>query len=301
MSFSLYEPGLDEDTTKKGPSHLSYSFPIVSGLAILRSTKCPGLIFFNLTFLSRHLIVSAWYLLMWSIAWSLTPSIVSFVILHVSSSSVEARVLIDHVLASSGVIASSPNKSLNRVNPVDLETTVLWFHTTFTNSSGHFPFGRLKIDFIISMIMISLARFTNPLYYGFLRDAKCIFVQIWSQKVLNVLASNWVPLSTAIAFVTPNRQTMFCQKNFWTVVEVIIARGLASIHFEKYFTPTTTYFKFPCAGGSGPSKSRPHLCSGQVGCISWVRNEGWFWSLAHFCQFSHFWTRSAVSEAAFGQ
>jgi hypothetical protein len=49
----------------------------------------------------------------------------SFVILQASSSSAEARVLIDPVLTSSGVIASSPNKSLNRVNPVYLETTVL--------------------------------------------------------------------------------------------------------------------------------------------------------------------------------
>jgi hypothetical protein len=144
MSFNLYDPDLDKVTTKKGPSHLSCSFPIVSGLATLRSTKCPGLIFFNLTFLSRHLTVSAWYLLIWSIVWSLTPSIVSFVILQASSSSVEARVLIDYVLASSGVIASSPNKSLNRVNPIDLETTVLWFHTTFTNSSDHFPFWQIK-------------------------------------------------------------------------------------------------------------------------------------------------------------
>jgi hypothetical protein len=56
---------------------------------------------------------------------SLTPSVESFVILQVPSSSAEARVLIDLVLASSGVIASSPDKSLNGVNPVDLETIVL--------------------------------------------------------------------------------------------------------------------------------------------------------------------------------
>ena len=75
-------------------------------------------------------------------------------------------------------------------NPVDIETTVLWFHTTFTNSSGHFPFGRLKIDFIIPIIMIMLALSTSPFDSGCLIDAKCIFVPIWSQKVLNVLASN---------------------------------------------------------------------------------------------------------------
>jgi hypothetical protein len=65
----------------------------------------------------------------------------SFVILQSSSFSVEARVLIEPVLASFGVIASTPNKSLNGVNHVDLETTVLWFYTTFINSSNHFPFG----------------------------------------------------------------------------------------------------------------------------------------------------------------
>jgi hypothetical protein len=50
-----------------------------------------------------------------------------------------------------------------------------------------------------------------------------------------------------IAFGTPNRQTIFCQKNFWIVAEVIVARGLTSIHLEKYSTTTPTYFKFPCA------------------------------------------------------
>jgi hypothetical protein len=28
---------------------------------------------------------------------------------------------------------------------------------------------------------------------------------------------------------------MFCQKNFWTVTEVIVAKGFASIHLEKIF------------------------------------------------------------------
>jgi hypothetical protein len=54
------------------------------------------------------------------------------------------------------------------------------------------------------------------------------------------------------------------------VAEVIVAKGFASIHLEKYSTSTMTYFKFPCAGRSGPNKSRPHLCSGQVGCINWL-------------------------------
>jgi hypothetical protein len=45
---------------------------------------------------------------------------VSFVILQASSSSTEARVLIDPVLASFGVIASSPNKSFNGVGGLPL-------------------------------------------------------------------------------------------------------------------------------------------------------------------------------------
>jgi hypothetical protein len=60
----------------------------------------------------------------------------------------------------------------------------------FINSSGNFPFGRLKIDTIIPVIIILLARYTNPLDFGCLTDAKCIFVPIWSQNVLNVPASN---------------------------------------------------------------------------------------------------------------
>jgi hypothetical protein len=101
------------------------AFSTVSGLAILRSTKWPGLIFFNRTFLSCHFIVLAWYLLMCSMAWSMVPSMVSFVIWESVSSSAEAVVLIDPILASSGVIASSPNRSLKGVKPVDLETSVL--------------------------------------------------------------------------------------------------------------------------------------------------------------------------------
>jgi hypothetical protein len=148
------------------------------------------MIFFNLTFLSRHFTDSAWYLLMCLIACSLVPSMVSFVIFQSSSSSTEAKVLIEPILASFGVIASSPNRSLNGVNPVDLETIVLSFHTTFINSSGHFPLGWLKIDFIIPVIMIPFALSTSPFDSECLTDAKCIFVPIWSQKALNISTSN---------------------------------------------------------------------------------------------------------------
>jgi hypothetical protein len=99
-------------------------------------------------------------------------------------------VLIDHVLASSGVIASSPKRSLKGVKPVDLEMVVLWLHTTLINSSGHFPLGWLKINFIIPVIIIPFALSTSPFDYGCLTDAKCILVPIRSQKTLNVSASN---------------------------------------------------------------------------------------------------------------
>jgi hypothetical protein len=99
---------------------------------------------------------------MCSIASSLVPSLVSYVILQSPSSSIEAKVLIEPILASSVVIALSPNTSLNGVNPVDLDTTVLWFHTTFINSSGHFPLGWLKIDFIIPVVIIPVGGLRLP-------------------------------------------------------------------------------------------------------------------------------------------
>jgi hypothetical protein len=46
-------------------------------------------------------------------------------------------------------------------------------------------------------------------------------------------------------------------KKLYTVDEVIVDKGFAWIHLEKYSTATTTYFQLPCAGGSGPNKSRP--------------------------------------------
>jgi hypothetical protein len=98
---------------------------------------------------------------------------------------------------------------LKGVNPVDLDTGVLWLHTTLNNSSGHFPLGWLKIRFIIPVIIMPLALSTSPFDSGCLTDAKWIFVPIRSQKSLNVSASNCVPLSTVIAFGTPKRQTIF--------------------------------------------------------------------------------------------
>jgi hypothetical protein len=90
------------------------------------------------------------------------------------------------------------------------------------------------------------------------------------------------------------------EKN-WMVTKVIVAKVVPSIHLEKYSTATTAYFKFPCPARIGPIMSIPHLCRGHLCCMSRVRDEGCFWSLAHLSQLSHFCTNSDVSEAAFDQ
>jgi hypothetical protein len=177
---------------------------------------------------------------------------------------------------------------------------VLWLHTTISNSSSHLPFGRLKIVLIIPVRMTPFPRSTRPLDYGCLTDAKCIFVPIWSPKVLKTLESNCAPLSTVISFGTPKQQIIFCQKNFWIVADIIVTNGLASILLDKYSIATTTYLKFLWVGGNGPNKFIPHLCNGHVGWISSVRDESHFWSLAHLWQLSHFGTKSVAFVAAFG-
>jgi hypothetical protein len=53
------------------------------------------------------------------------PFYSDFCYMITASFSVEAVVLIDPILASSRVMASSPNSSLNGVKPVDLDTVVL--------------------------------------------------------------------------------------------------------------------------------------------------------------------------------
>jgi hypothetical protein len=62
--------------------------------------------------------------------------------------------------------------------------------------------------------MIPLALLTSPFDSGCLTDAKWIFVPICPQNPLKASASNYVLLSTVMAFGTPKRHTIFCQKNF---------------------------------------------------------------------------------------
>jgi hypothetical protein len=63
-------------------------------------------------------------------------------------------------------------------------------------------------------------------------------VPMEKQKSLKSWLSNCLPLSTVSSNGTPKRQTMFCQKNFWAVFDVIVETALASIHLVKYSTAT---------------------------------------------------------------
>jgi hypothetical protein len=52
------------------------------------------------------------------------------------------------------------------------------------------------------------------------------------------------------------------------VVEVMVARGLASIYLVKYSTATIANLKLPWAVGSGPTISIPQRCNDHEGVIS---------------------------------
>jgi hypothetical protein len=70
-------------------------------------------------------------------------------------------------------------------------------------------------------------------------------VPMEKQKSLKSWLSNCLPLSTVSSDGTPKQQTMFCQKNFWAVFDVIVETALASIHLVKYSTATKANLRFP--------------------------------------------------------
>jgi hypothetical protein len=65
------------------------------------------------------------------------------------------------------------------------------------------------------------------------------------QKSLKSWLSNCLSLSIVSSDGTPNRQTIFCRKNFWAVFDVIVDTTLASIHLVKYSTATKVNLRFP--------------------------------------------------------
>ena len=97
---------------------------------------------------------------------------------------------------------------------------------------------------------------------------------LW-QNSLNLSESKCFPLLTVKVLGTPNLQIIFYKKKIFTVSEVIVASGLASIHLVKYSIATTmNLFPPPCEGGSGPMRSMPHLCNGQVDRMGCTTAEG---------------------------
>jgi hypothetical protein len=89
-------------------------------------------------------------------------------------------------------------------------------------------------------------------------EANTPFMPIELQNSQKSWLSNYLPLSTVSSDGTLNRHTMFCQKNFCVVLEVIVDTALASIHLVKYSTATKVNLRLPWAVGSGPTISSPH-------------------------------------------
>jgi hypothetical protein len=80
---------------------------------------------------------------------------------------------------------------------------------------------------------------------GWYTEAKESLVPMEKQKSLKSWLSNCLPLSTVSSDGTPKRQTMFFQKNFWAVFDVIVDTTLASIQLVKYSTATKVNLRFP--------------------------------------------------------
>jgi hypothetical protein len=57
--------------------------------------------------------------------------------------------------------------------------------------------------------------------------------------------SNCLPLSTVNSDETSNRHTIFCQKFFCAVLDVIVETALPLIHLVKYSAVTKVNLRFP--------------------------------------------------------
>ena len=125
--------------TTKGPYHYDCSLPCLLGWRI--STMSPRLMFFHNTFLSLQVFVSWWYLSRFDAACNLVFSVVSRSTYRCIRVVAAVSVRKDPNLSSSGVMASSPYRRRNGVNPVVLVCKMLWPQTDVTNSYAHFPFG----------------------------------------------------------------------------------------------------------------------------------------------------------------
>jgi hypothetical protein len=151
----------------------------------------------------------------------------------------------DPCFISCGVMASDPYNRRKGVNPIARHSIVFRAHTTLGSWSAHLPFLSSRILFLMAVKILSLARSTTPLDCGWYTEAKTGLVPMEKQKSLKSWLSNCLPLSTVSSDRTPNRQTMFCQKNFWAVFDVIVDTALASIHLVKFSTATKVNLRFP--------------------------------------------------------
>jgi hypothetical protein len=164
-----------------------------------------------------------------------------------SSTSGTADVLVrgDPCFNSCGVMASDPYSRRKGVNSVARHSVVFRAQTTLGSWSAHLPFLSSRSLFLMAVKILSLARSTTLLDCGWYTEAKTGLVPMEKQKSLKSWLSNCLPLSTVSSDGTPNQQTMFCQKNFWAVFDVIVDTALASIHLVKYSTATKVNLRFP--------------------------------------------------------
>lgn len=65
------------------------------------------------------------------------------------------------------------------------------------------------------------------------------------QNYLKLSLSNFCPLSTIKILETSKLQMIFCQKNFWTLVELRFDNGFSSIHVVKYSIAITVNLQLP--------------------------------------------------------
>jgi hypothetical protein len=151
----------------------------------------------------------------------------------------------DPCFISCDIMASDPCNRRKGVNPVARHSVMFRAQTTSGSWSAHLPFLSSRSLFLIAVKTLPLARSTTPLECGWYTEAKASLVSMDRQKSLKSWMSNCLSLSTVSSDGTPNRQTMFCQKNFWAVFDVIVDTALASIHLVKYSTTTKVNLRFP--------------------------------------------------------
>jgi hypothetical protein len=242
---SLYAMGDAFVLTMKGPSHMGSSLPVDSVRAIQTSTMSPSLNSLGMTAWSCHAFVWAWYLFRACRAKTRSPSMRSFEVGSSTWGTAHETVRGDPCFSSCGVMASDPYRRRKGVNPVAMHSVVFSAQTASGNKSVHLPFFSSRSIFLTAVKILPFARSTTPLDCGWYTEAKASLVPMKKQKSLKSWLSNCLPLSTVSSDGTPKWQTMFCQKNFCAVFDVIVDTILASIHLVKYSTAMKVNLRFP--------------------------------------------------------